>query len=247
MKVLAMVYPGMTLLDLVGPVQAWSFLPGYEVQYAWHRTGPVPTDCGLSVQATHTFRRCLDRSRRPHGRRRREAHAGSAGRFRRHRVSRRSRLARPLGLQRLHRLAAAGRRRAAARLPRRRALGRARRVEPVRRRAQRRARLRRSQSPHRCRASRRASTSASPWPGTGPATSTGRLIELIMEYAPKPPYGTGPSRPRGRADARDCARGDAAGDDGRSGVEAQLPRATLGADSWFITPVVVIAERCASR
>jgi hypothetical protein len=37
MKVLALVYPGMTLLDLVGPLQAWSFLPGYEVQYAWHR------------------------------------------------------------------------------------------------------------------------------------------------------------------------------------------------------------------
>ena len=55
MKVLAMVYPGMTLLDLVGPVQAWSFLPGYEVQYAWHRTGAVTTDCGLSVQATHAF------------------------------------------------------------------------------------------------------------------------------------------------------------------------------------------------
>lgn len=55
MKVLALVYPGMTLLDLVGPVQAWSFLPGYEVQYAWHRSGAVPTDCGLSVQATHSF------------------------------------------------------------------------------------------------------------------------------------------------------------------------------------------------
>jgi cyclohexyl-isocyanide hydratase len=55
MKVLALVYPGMTLLDLVGPVQAWSFLPGYEVQYAWHRTGPVRTDCGLSVQATNSF------------------------------------------------------------------------------------------------------------------------------------------------------------------------------------------------
>jgi cyclohexyl-isocyanide hydratase len=55
MKVLALVYPGMTLLDLVGPLQAWSFLPGYEVQYAWHRPGPVPTDCGLSVQATSGF------------------------------------------------------------------------------------------------------------------------------------------------------------------------------------------------
>jgi cyclohexyl-isocyanide hydratase len=55
MRVLALVYPGMTLLDLVGPLQAWSFLPGYEVQYAWHRPGAVPTDCGLSVQATHGF------------------------------------------------------------------------------------------------------------------------------------------------------------------------------------------------
>ncbi|MET0683383.1 MAG: DJ-1/PfpI family protein [Casimicrobiaceae bacterium] len=55
MKVLALVYPGMTLLDLVGPLQAWSFLPGYEVQYAWRRAGAVPTDCGLSVQASHSF------------------------------------------------------------------------------------------------------------------------------------------------------------------------------------------------
>ncbi len=55
MKVLALVYPGMTLLDLVGPLQAWSFMPGYEVQYAWHRPGAVTTDCGLGVQATHGF------------------------------------------------------------------------------------------------------------------------------------------------------------------------------------------------
>src|SRR2546425_3903214 len=55
MKVLALVYPGMTLLDLVGPLQAWSFLPGYEVQYVWHRSGVVPTDCGLSIQATNSF------------------------------------------------------------------------------------------------------------------------------------------------------------------------------------------------
>jgi cyclohexyl-isocyanide hydratase len=55
MKVLALVYPGMTLLDLVGPLQAWSFLPEYEVQYVWHRRGTVLTDCGLCVEATHTF------------------------------------------------------------------------------------------------------------------------------------------------------------------------------------------------
>lgn len=55
MKVLALVYPGMTLQDLVGPLQAWSFLPDYEVQVAWRESGPVPTDCGLAVQATHGF------------------------------------------------------------------------------------------------------------------------------------------------------------------------------------------------
>jgi len=55
MKVLAMVYPGMTLLDMVGPLQGWCFLPGYEVQYAWHRPGAVTTDCGLSVVATNGF------------------------------------------------------------------------------------------------------------------------------------------------------------------------------------------------
>ncbi len=55
MKVLALIYPGMTLLDLVGPLQAWSFLPDYEVQYVWHRPGAVPTDCGLTVHATNSF------------------------------------------------------------------------------------------------------------------------------------------------------------------------------------------------
>lgn len=55
MKVLILVYPGMTLLDVIGPTQAWAVLPDYEVQYAWHRPGPVPTDCGLSVLATHHF------------------------------------------------------------------------------------------------------------------------------------------------------------------------------------------------
>ncbi len=55
MKVLALIYPGMTLLDLVGPLQASSFLPDYEVQYVWHRPGAVPTDCGLTVHATNSF------------------------------------------------------------------------------------------------------------------------------------------------------------------------------------------------
>jgi cyclohexyl-isocyanide hydratase len=55
MKVVALVYPGMTLLDMIGPVQAWSCLPDFAVQYVWHRPGVVPTDCGLSVNADHGF------------------------------------------------------------------------------------------------------------------------------------------------------------------------------------------------
>lgn len=50
-----LVYPGMTLLDLVGPLQVLAGLPGCEMQFAWKSTGPVPTDSGLSVNATTTF------------------------------------------------------------------------------------------------------------------------------------------------------------------------------------------------
>jgi cyclohexyl-isocyanide hydratase len=50
-----LVYPGMTLLDLVGPLQVLAGLPGCEVQFVWKNTGPVPTDSGLSVNATATL------------------------------------------------------------------------------------------------------------------------------------------------------------------------------------------------
>ena len=53
MRVLAFIYEGMTLLDMVGPIQAWSFMPGTEVQFVGKNTGPVKTDCGLSINATH--------------------------------------------------------------------------------------------------------------------------------------------------------------------------------------------------
>lgn len=55
MKIVALLYPEMTLLDLVGPMQVWSFLPGVEIQYVWREKGPVVTDCGLPVVATHDF------------------------------------------------------------------------------------------------------------------------------------------------------------------------------------------------
>ena len=189
MKVLALVYPGMTLLDLVGPLQAWSFLPGYEVQYAWHRPGPVPTDCGLSVQATNgfempgviqTFYSWAES----------EAHIGPAGRFRRHRfladrgsrarwvcsVCTGSLLLGAAGLLRGYR--------ASVHWGAREALDQFG-AEP---------------SSERVCIDRNRLTGggitagidfglavAGLWAGE----STGRLIELIMEYAPQPPYGTG--------------------------------------------------------
>jgi cyclohexyl-isocyanide hydratase len=53
MKIIALVYPGMTLLDLVGPMQTWSMIPGVEIQYVWKTAGPVVTDSQLPVVATH--------------------------------------------------------------------------------------------------------------------------------------------------------------------------------------------------
>lgn len=55
MKIQMFIYPGMTLLDLVGPLQTWSSWPGAEFQLVAEAVGPIPTDCGLSVNATHNF------------------------------------------------------------------------------------------------------------------------------------------------------------------------------------------------
>lgn len=55
MQIQMLVYPGMTLLDLVGPAQVWSMWPGAQMQYVWKQTGPVPTDTGLAVSATVAF------------------------------------------------------------------------------------------------------------------------------------------------------------------------------------------------
>src|SRR5256885_16154262 len=48
-------YPGMTPLDLVGPLQVLTPLPGYEVVTVAEKPGPMDTDAPLKVAATHTF------------------------------------------------------------------------------------------------------------------------------------------------------------------------------------------------
>lgn len=55
MKISMLVYPGMTPLDLMGPLQAWSMWPGTEIQIVWKNTDPVPTDTGMAVVPTHSF------------------------------------------------------------------------------------------------------------------------------------------------------------------------------------------------
>ncbi|SNR25522.1 DJ-1/PfpI family protein [Blastococcus mobilis] len=52
-------YPGLTVLDLVGPLQVLTALeklsPGYRTVVVWARREPVPTDVGVSVTPDRTF------------------------------------------------------------------------------------------------------------------------------------------------------------------------------------------------
>lgn len=51
-------FPRFTQLDLSGPAQVLSALPGATVHYAWKSLEPVPTDAGFSIQPTVTFEAC---------------------------------------------------------------------------------------------------------------------------------------------------------------------------------------------
>jgi transcriptional regulator GlxA family with amidase domain len=52
-------YPGLTVLDLIGPLQVLTmlqrFAPGYRPVTVWARREPVPTDAGVSVVPDRTF------------------------------------------------------------------------------------------------------------------------------------------------------------------------------------------------
>lgn len=50
-----LVYPGMTPLDLMGPLQTWSQLPEVDIQIVWKNTEPVMTDTGMAIVPTHSF------------------------------------------------------------------------------------------------------------------------------------------------------------------------------------------------
>ncbi len=55
MKVQALVFPGFTFIDLAAPMQAFSLLPEFESQIVWQEKGAVDSDGGVSVNATHDF------------------------------------------------------------------------------------------------------------------------------------------------------------------------------------------------
>lgn len=59
MKILATLFPGFTAIDLIGPTNTWMFIPGVQIQIAAAKPGPVATDIGLTINATHDFGTCF--------------------------------------------------------------------------------------------------------------------------------------------------------------------------------------------
>jgi cyclohexyl-isocyanide hydratase len=53
-----LLYPNLTQLDLTGPAQVLSRAPGAKMHYVWKTIEPVPSDAGLSLMPTTTFRDC---------------------------------------------------------------------------------------------------------------------------------------------------------------------------------------------
>ncbi len=51
-------YPGMTALDMLGPNQVFSALPGVELHRLWKTLDPIATDDGLVILPDTTFENC---------------------------------------------------------------------------------------------------------------------------------------------------------------------------------------------
>src|SRR5476649_2239721 len=52
------IFPKVTQLDLTGPVQVFSAVPGATVHLIWKRIEPVPSDSVLTLLPTMTFADC---------------------------------------------------------------------------------------------------------------------------------------------------------------------------------------------
>src|ERR1700676_5448069 len=53
-----LLFPKLTQLDLTGPLQVFSSLPGAKVHLIWKRIEPVPSDSVLMLTPTVTFADC---------------------------------------------------------------------------------------------------------------------------------------------------------------------------------------------
>ncbi len=51
-------YPGMTALDIVGPQQVFSTLPGVHIHRLWKTLEPIKTDDGMMILPDTTFENC---------------------------------------------------------------------------------------------------------------------------------------------------------------------------------------------
>ena len=74
MRILAVLFPRFTALDMIGPANCWGLMPDAQIQLPALREGPVKTDFGADIIATHwdrpICRSSLDRSRFRRSRRR---------------------------------------------------------------------------------------------------------------------------------------------------------------------------------
>lgn len=51
-------YPGMTALDIIGPQQVFSALPGVQIHRIWKALEPIQTDDGMVIVPDTTFENC---------------------------------------------------------------------------------------------------------------------------------------------------------------------------------------------
>jgi cyclohexyl-isocyanide hydratase len=58
MKILSLVFPGFTFIDLAAPIQALMMLPEAKSQIVWQKKGVVASDAGVEVHATEDFQSC---------------------------------------------------------------------------------------------------------------------------------------------------------------------------------------------
>ena len=55
LRIVYLVFPNLTQLDLAGPAQVFSHIPNVEQHFVWHRIEPVPSDAGYSILPTTTL------------------------------------------------------------------------------------------------------------------------------------------------------------------------------------------------